>query len=139
MTLAIEKSLEAPLALVLGATGGVGGALAEALLQRGYRVRAMHRRPEAHKAAAPRYDWVAGDAMRTEDVRRAAEGASVIVHGVNPPGYRNWGELVLPMIDNTIAAAGAVGARILMPGTIYNFGPDTFPVLAEDSPQRRSR
>lgn len=136
MTLAIEKSLEAPLALVLGATGGVGGALAEALLQRGYRVRAMHRRPEAHKAAAPRYDWVAGDAMRTEDVRRAAEGASVIVHGVNPPGYRNWGELVLPMIDNTIAAARAVGARILMPGTIYNFGPDTFPVLAEDSPQR---
>ncbi len=34
-----------PLALVLGATGGIGGAVAEALLARGYRVRAMHRNP----------------------------------------------------------------------------------------------
>lgn len=128
-------SLERPLALVLGATGGIGGALATALLQRGYRVRAMHRAPERQTSARPAYEWVRGDAMRAEDVLRAAEGASIIVHGVNPPGYRNWGELVLPMIDNTIAAARAVGARILMPGTIYNFGRDTFPLVAEDSRQ----
>lgn len=128
-------SLERPLALVLGATGGIGGALATALLQRGYRVRAMHRAPERQTTARPHYEWVRGDAMRAEDVLRAAEGASVIVHGVNPPGYQNWAELVLPMIDNTIAAARAVGARILMPGTIYNFGADTFPLIAEDSRQ----
>ncbi|THV15702.1 NAD(P)H-binding protein [Rhizobium rhizophilum] len=128
-------SLQAPLALVLGATGGLGGALAEALLQRGYRVRAMHRAPDKQRLMRPRYEWVSGDAMISGDVLRAAEGASVIVHGVNPPGYQNWGELVLPMIDNTIAAAHAVGARILMPGTIYNFGADTFPLLKEDSRQ----
>lgn len=128
-------SLERPLALVLGATGGIGGALAAALLQRGYRVHAMHRVPERQATARPQYEWVRGDAMRAEDVLRAAEGASVIVHGVNPPGYQNWAELVLPMIDNTIAAARAVGARILMPGTIYNFGADTFPLIAEDSRQ----
>ncbi|MDH4412551.1 MAG: NAD(P)H-binding protein [Rhizobium sp.] len=129
------SSLQAPLALVLGATGGIGGALASALLQRGYRVRAMHRRAESQISARPAYEWVAGDAMRAEDVLKAAEGASVIVHGVNPPGYQNWGALVLPMIDHTIAAAKAVGARILMPGTIYNFGPDAFPLIAEDSRQ----
>jgi len=128
-------SLERPLALVLGATGGIGGALAAALLQRGYRVRAMHRAPERQATARPHYEWVRGDAMQAEDVLRAAEGASVIVHGVNPPGYQNWAELVLPMIDNTIAAARAVGARILMPGTIYNFGADTFPLIAEDNRQ----
>ena len=130
-----NPSLERPLALVLGATGGIGGALASALLQRGYRVRAMHRAPERQISARPRYEWVRGDAMRAEDVLQAAEGASVIVHGVNPPGYQNWAKLVLPMIDNTIAAARAVGARILMPGTIYNFGRDTFPLVAEDSRQ----
>jgi nucleoside-diphosphate-sugar epimerase len=79
--------------------------------------------------------WVKGDAMNARDVRRAAEGVSVIVHAVNPPGYRDWGKLVLPMIDNTIAAAQAVGARIALPGNIYNYGPDAFPVLREDSPQ----
>ncbi|WP_228277623.1 hypothetical protein, partial [Acinetobacter baumannii] len=39
------------------------------------------------------------------------------------------------MLDNTIAAAKRVGARLLLPGTVYNFGPDAFPVLGEDSPQ----
>jgi hypothetical protein len=52
---------------------------------------------------------------------------------VNPPGYRNWGELVLPMLDNTTAAARSNGARIVLPGTIYNFGPDAFPNLHETS------
>lgn len=124
-----------PVALVLGATGGVGGALAESLLARGYKVRAMHRNPTAQMMARPAYEWVKGDAMNAAEVLRAAEGVRLIVHGVNPPGYRNWGQLVLPMIDNTIAAARAVGARILMPGTIYNYGPDAFPLLSEDSPQ----
>lgn len=136
MTEFSKTALQPPRALVLGATGGIGGALAKALLKRGYRVRAMHRRPQEQMSLRPDYEWVAGDAMRASDVLAAAEGVSVIVHGVNPPGYRNWGELVLPMIDNTIAAARAVGARILMPGTIYNFGPDSFPMLSEESPQR---
>ena len=39
------------------------------------------------------------------------------------------------MIENTIAAAKASRAHILLPGTIYNYGPDAFPVLREDSPQ----
>lgn len=67
---------------------------------------------------------------------RAAKDASVIVHAVNPPGYRRWDELVLPMLDNTIAAAKATGATIVLPGTVYNFGPDAFPVVDEDAPQR---
>jgi nucleoside-diphosphate-sugar epimerase len=33
------------------------------------------------------------------------------------------------MLDNTIAAAQANGARIVLPGTIYSFGPDAFPNL----------
>jgi nucleoside-diphosphate-sugar epimerase len=39
------------------------------------------------------------------------------------------------MLDNTIVAASAVGATIVLPGTIYNFGPDALPVLTEESPQ----
>lgn len=66
---------------------------------------------------------------------RAALGCEVIVHAVNPPGYRRWGELVLPMIDNTIAVATAQGATIVLPGTIYNYGPDASVLLRETSPQ----
>jgi nucleoside-diphosphate-sugar epimerase len=68
-------------------------------------------------------------------VLAAAQGVQAIVHAVNPPGYQRWAELVLPMMDNTIAAARATGARIVLPGTVYNFGPDAFPTLREESPQ----
>jgi nucleoside-diphosphate-sugar epimerase len=90
----------------------------------------------ARKAGPGAIDWIAGDAMERGDVVVAAEGVSVIVHAVNPPGYRNWDRVVLPMIDNTIAAARAAGARIVLPGTIYNFDPAQTPVLSEQSPQR---
>jgi hypothetical protein len=73
--------------------------------------------------------------MNPADVVRGAEGAAVVVHAVNPPGYRDWGQLVLPMLESSIQAARASGARILLPGTIYNYGPDAFPVLREASAQ----
>ena len=125
------------IALILGATGGVGGEAARRLAARGWNVRALRR--DAAKSpgsdVARAVAWVQGDAMRPSDVAAAAAGASVIVHAANPPGYRNWGELVLPMLDNTIAAARAVAARIVLPGTVYNFGPDAFPNITETSPQ----
>jgi nucleoside-diphosphate-sugar epimerase len=73
--------------------------------------------------------------MEPADVIRAAEGAQLIVHAVNPPGYRNWGRLVLPMLESSIAAARASGARIVLPGTVYNFGPSALPLIGESSPQ----
>lgn len=125
-------------ALVLGATGGIGSETVAALRRHGWRVTAMARHPATGPVAqiADGVDWVIGDAMSADDVRRAADGVQVIVHAVNPPGYRDWDKLVLPMIDNTIAAARATGARIVLPGTIYNYGPDAFPDLTEDAPQR---
>lgn len=126
---------DSPIALILGATGGIGGAVARTLLARGWKIRALNRDAAKASAGAPEFAWIQGDSMSAADVLAAAQGASLIVHAVNPPGYRNWGTLVLPMIDNSIAAARAVGATIMLPGTIYNFGPDAFPLLHETSPQ----
>jgi nucleoside-diphosphate-sugar epimerase len=126
-------------ALILGATGGIGSETARALLAHGYRVRAMHRNPEQAAqrfAALGAIEWLRGDAMSSIDVIAAARGADVIVHAVNPPGYRNWRGLALPMLESTLAAARATGARIAFPGTVYNFGPDAFPLLSESSAQR---
>jgi nucleoside-diphosphate-sugar epimerase len=130
------------LALVLGAAGGIGGETADALSRRGWRIRAMVRNPASASAKSKilalgreGWAWIAGDAMDRDAIGRASQGASIIVHAVNPAGYRNWDQLVLPMIDNTVAAAKNSGARVLLPGTIYNYGPDAFPVLREDSPQ----
>jgi nucleoside-diphosphate-sugar epimerase len=121
--------------LILGATGGIGGEVARQLCAQGWRVRALHRNPSSLSGRDDRFEWLQGDAMSRDDVVAAARGAQLVVHAVNPPGYRNWAGLVLPMIDNTIAAARASGARILLPGTVYNYGPGAFPALRESSPQ----
>ena len=129
------RSNARPIALVLGATGGIGGHVARGLVARGWIVRALSRNAARAAKGETRFHWIKGDALNSRDVRRAAQDASLIVHAVNPPGYRDWERLVLPMLDNTIAAARAVGARILLPGTVYNYGPDAFPVIMEESPQ----
>ena len=121
-------------ALVLGVTGGAGYEIARALIRRGWQVRAMARTPDP--ARLPQAEWVAGDALNAGDVAAAAMGADVIVHGVNPPGYKDWAKLVLPMLENTVAAARISGARIFLPGTIYNYGRDALPLLTEDAPQK---
>ncbi len=120
-------------ALILGATGGIGGAVMETLQVRGWHVKALLRRPDAKLPVACERN--AGDAMDPDAVLAAANGADVIAHAVNPPGYRDWNKLVLPMLDNSIAAARATGSRIVLPGTVYNYGPDAFPTIDEEAQQ----
>lgn len=127
-------------ALVLGATGGIGGAVAARLLRDGWSVRALARDPDRARAAWPtgprQPQWVAGDAMNADAVIAAALGCDTIVHAVNPPGYRHWDRLAPPMMENAISAARAAGgARIILPGTVYNYDPATTPVVRCHSPQ----
>jgi nucleoside-diphosphate-sugar epimerase len=125
-----------PLALVIGATGSIGGEVARNLLARGWRVRGLNRDPDrAAKTGPAGIDWVRGDAMVEADVVAAADGATIIVHGANPPGYSNWARLLPAMMASTIAAAKASGARIVLPGNVYNYGPDAWPRFTETSPQ----
>jgi nucleoside-diphosphate-sugar epimerase len=131
----MNGSNERNTALVLGAGGGIGGEVARQLARAGWQVRGLKRGLAAETVDGDGIAWVAGDAMLRADVARAAQGCAVIVHAVNPPGYRDWGKLVLPMLHNTIAAAAANGALVVLPGTVYNYGPDAFPVVAEDAPQ----
>jgi nucleoside-diphosphate-sugar epimerase len=121
--------------VVLGAAGGIGGEVARQFRDAGWEVRALQRRAPQPVEQRDGITWIRGDALNAQDVMAAAAGCAVIVHAVNPPGYRNWSTLVLPMLDNSIAAACAGGATLVLPGTVYNFGPDALPVLTEASPQ----
>jgi nucleoside-diphosphate-sugar epimerase len=123
------------MALVLGATGGIGGEVGRQLQAAGWQVRAMARDLQRARRSGDAFEWVEGDALDGGQVLAAAQGCAVIVHAVNPPGYLRWADWVLPMLDNTVAAAEAVGARIVLPGTVYNFGPDALPEPGEDAPQ----
>ena len=118
--------------LVIGASGGVGDAVAQALVRHGWRVIGLSRVEREPKHGI---EWRIGDAMSAEDLKRAAQGVDVVFYGVNPPKYQNWDTTCVPMLKNAIAAAEAAGARLAFPGTVYNFDPDAGAVVNEDSPQ----
>lgn len=122
--------------LVLGASGGIGGEVARRMLGAGWEVVAMSRSSPVSQGIGDGISWMQGDAMHAGDVAAAARGCAVIVHAVNPPGYRGWRDLVLPMLDNTVAAAARQAALVVLPGTVYNYGPEDFPLVTEESAQR---
>ncbi len=128
-------------ALVLGITGGIGGAVAKALAGRGWTIRALTRRkPEARPAMAFPVDWREGDSLDRDAVVAAADGVSIIVHAVNPPGYARWREDGLPMLQNTIEAARQCGATIVFPANVYVFSsqsPEMVDQRTPKSPQTR--
>jgi len=110
--------------LVLGATGGFGGAVALELLRRGRSVRALVRDPDRAARRLPAsgsLEVVRGDAQVVESVSETAAGCGAIVHGVNYP-YDQWEPFMPGATANVIAASRAAGAAILFPGNIFGLG-----------------
>jgi uncharacterized protein YbjT (DUF2867 family) len=77
------------LQVVLGASGGIGGAVVRELLARGLEVRAVSRRGDA--ATPDEASRRAADVATAAGASAACEAASVVYHCVQPP-YHRWGE-----------------------------------------------
>lgn len=126
--------------LVLGARGRFGLASARAFADAGWRVLGQMRpgaQAPAEAASDKRIQWVGVDLQNTAAVARAAEGACVVVHALNPPyTHKAWQARALPMTDAAIAIARALNASLMFMGNIYNFGTDMPAILSEDTPQR---
>jgi dihydroflavonol-4-reductase len=67
--------------LVLGATGFIGGNIARAALENGYRVRGFRRNPNStgHLGTAP-IQWVQGDLTDFDSLLAAMQGVDVVFH-----------------------------------------------------------
>lgn len=131
-----------PTVLILGARGRFGLAAARAFASAGWRVLAQMRPGAAVPADAPVQTmppiaWLALDLADTAALRQAAQGASVVVHAINPP-YTNaaWQAQALPMLDAALDLCRALGATLMLPGNVYNFGAGMPPVLREGTPQQ---
>lgn len=111
--------------VVLGAAGGIGSPVVDALLAAGHPVRGVTRTP------VPLPDGVEA---RVADLRdpaalRAA-GAEVVVHAAQP-AYTRWAQ-EFPALTGAIAEA-TEGRRLVFADNLYGYGPVTGP-LTEDLP-----
>jgi nucleoside-diphosphate-sugar epimerase len=121
--------------LILGARGRFGLATARGFADAGWRVLAQTR-PGAQVPETSSIEWLGIELNDTQALVRAAQGATVVVHALNP-AYTNraWQSQVLPMTDATIGITRALSATLMVPGNVYNFGATMPAVLREDTPQ----
>ncbi|GAB2980935.1 NAD(P)H-binding protein [Saccharothrix stipae] len=117
-------------AVVLGAGRGIGREITRQLVADGREVRAVTRSGGVPEGAQD----VRGDLMDRASTLKAVEGASVVHLAANVP-YTSWVEMLPTMVENTIAAAEAVGAKIVYADNLYAYGPVSGP-LREDTPER---
>ena len=116
--------------VVLGATGGAGGALVSELAGCGHRVRAVSRKPAADLPEG--VEQVAADAADPVQTRTACAGATVVYHCVQPP-YQRWAAEFPPLTQSIADAAAAAGARLVYADNLYAYGPVHGPIT-EDLP-----
>jgi nucleoside-diphosphate-sugar epimerase len=118
--------------VVLGASGGAGGALVRELAGRGDRVRAVSRKPAADLPEG--VEQLAADAADPAQTRKACQDATVVYHCVQPP-YHRWAAEFPPLTASIADAAADAGARLVYADNLYTYGPVDGP-LTEDLPAR---
>lgn len=114
-------------AVVLGAAGGIGSHVVEALLATGRAVRAVTRTPVPLPDGA---EARVADLRDPAALRAAVAGAEVVVHAAQPP-YTRWAR-EFPPLTAAIADA-AEGTRLVFADNLYGYGPVDGP-LTEDLP-----
>jgi nucleoside-diphosphate-sugar epimerase len=116
--------------VVVGASGGIGGALVRELARRGRRVRAVNQRGDAPVPAG--VERLAADVAIPDAAKAAAAGAAVVYHCAQPP-YTDWPAAFPPLTEAIADGAAAAGAKLILADNLYRYGPHDGP-LTEDLP-----
>jgi nucleoside-diphosphate-sugar epimerase len=108
--------------LILGAAGRLGRVLTLAFANAGWRTQAVCRRdvPAEFRGHAG-IEVLALDALDTTGLMDRAAGASVVINALNAP-YHRWDALALPLSRAAQTVAATLGALLMLPGNVYNFG-----------------
>lgn len=129
--------------VVMGASGRFGQAAVQAFSQAGWTVLAQMRpsskatpwrEPTHPETPAGRIIPVRLAPEQLETLRDAAGHADWVVHAINPL-YADWERLAQPLLSHSMALASSFGARLMLPGNVYNFGSDMPALLNESTPQ----
>jgi nucleoside-diphosphate-sugar epimerase len=125
-------------AVVLGASGGLGKAVVDALISRNISTKILVRDLDKFKALYPenlpgRVNVITGDMDSNQALANACEYVDTIFICFDSP-LQNWSTDKIRWISRVAEIASALNANIIYPGNIYNYGhvdPSTNPLNEE--------
>jgi nucleoside-diphosphate-sugar epimerase len=123
--------MKQPTVLILGAAGRLGSAAVQAFAAAGWRVLAQQRKATPLPPGVERLSIALND---TATLAAQAAAAQVVVYAVNPL-YDQWDNELLPLARLGMDIAEKLGATLLLPGNVYNYGPAMPALLRADTPQ----
>lgn len=122
--------------LVLGARGRFGSAAVQAFAQAGWRVLAQARPGAATPPPQAGVQWLRVRPAETQALASAAAGATVVVQGLSPVyTHAAWRRDLPGLTQAAIDVTRALGATLMLPASVYNFGESMPAQLHEDTPQ----
>ncbi|MEH7222763.1 SDR family NAD(P)-dependent oxidoreductase [Bacillus sp. JJ1566] len=124
-------------ALVLGATGGMGYAIVEELVERGIEVIAFARTKEKLDKLfnnRKKVEIMKGDVFHKTDLINAAKDVDVIFHAVNIP-YSEWYEKQPTLMRNVVEAAESANCKLAIVDNIYAYGRGNGSKVNEEFPK----
>lgn len=119
--------------LILGANGRLGSALVAAFSDGAWRVIAQSR----SLGAARSVHRVIADTRDVDHVVKSARAlgrVDVVIHAANVI-YKRWASEAIALNDASLSIAKALGATLMLPGNVYNFGTDMPEALRSNTPQ----
>ena len=124
--------------LILGARGRFGSAAVRAFAGAGWHVLAQLR-PGASGPAIAGVRWVAAEPGDTALLAVAARAATVVVQGLSPAyTHKAWRKDMSALTQAAIDVTRALGATLMLPASVYNFGQSMPALLHEDNVQAAS-
>jgi len=121
---------------VIGSTGSIGYAFTEEVLAQGHQVRLLVRNKARAQKLFAKYlsqiSFIEGSATEQAPLHALMQGAQYLFIGMNVP-YPQWYAIMKPALEKQLLAASRVGAALIFPGNIYNYGTTT--PIKETSPE----
>ncbi|MHA2170794.1 MAG: NmrA family NAD(P)-binding protein [Candidatus Kariarchaeaceae archaeon] len=127
-------------AIVLGATGGIGKAVTDALIFRNINTKILVRSQKKYLSLYPdeklpgRVSVVEGELDSNLALATALEYADTVFVCFNT-SFRHWSKKMPKWIARVADLSAALQARIIFPGNIYNFGATDALRITEEHPQ----
>ncbi|MBZ5638970.1 MAG: NAD-dependent epimerase/dehydratase family protein [Acidobacteriia bacterium] len=130
--------------LVTGATGYLGGRVAERLAEAGHEVRGLVRDPARWVRRPDGAEAVVGDVTDVAAVAKAAEGCGAVVHAAAlvKSWVRDRGEfdrVNLGGFRNATQGARAAGAKLVYASSFIALGPTDGTIFDEETPRASAR